>query len=123
MEGSMKINRMIILILVSIFQMVVSALMLNNLSMENWSAIYAEDSEGYLLVARYFLGEEISSSALPLLKYRLLSPVEPFMASLLARFIPLEYAFLVLNICFWLLSVHLFYQFSKSLLNGQLAYY
>ncbi|MCK5257362.1 MAG: hypothetical protein KAQ81_15130, partial [Deltaproteobacteria bacterium] len=74
----MKINRMIILILVSIFQMVVSALMLNNLSMENWSAIYAEDSEGYLLVARYFLGEEILSSSLPLLKYRLFSPVVPF---------------------------------------------
>ena len=88
MEGSMKINRMTILILVSISQMVVSALMLNNLSMENWSAIYAEDSEGYLLVARYFLGEEISSSSPPLLKYRLFSPVVPFIASLLARFLP-----------------------------------
>ena len=119
----MNINRMIILILVSIFQMVVSALILNNLSMENWSAIYAEDSEGYLLVARYFLGEEISSSALPLLKYRLFSPVVPFVASLLARFLPLEYAFLFLNCCFWLVSVCLFYQFSKSLLREELAYY
>jgi len=122
MEGSMKINRMIILILVSIFQMAVSALMLNNLSMENWSAIYAEDSEGYLLVARYFLGEEISSFSLPLLKYRLFSPVVPFIASFLARFLPLEYAFLFLNCCFWLVSVCLFYQFSKSLLREELAY-
>ena len=119
----MKINRMIILILVSIFQMVVSALMLNNLSMENWSAIYAEDSEGYLLVAHCFLGEEISSSSLPLLKYRLLSPVVPFIASFLARFLPLEGAFLFLNCCFWLLSVCLFYQFSKSLLREEMAYY
>ena len=114
---------MIILILVSLFQMVVSALMLNNLSMENWSAIYAEDSEGYLLVARYFLGEEISSSSLPLLKYRLFSPVVPFIVSLLARFLPLEYAFLFLNCFFWLLSVCLFYQFSKSLIREELAYY
>jgi 4-amino-4-deoxy-L-arabinose transferase-like glycosyltransferase len=91
--------------------------------MENWSAIYAEDSEGYLLVARYFLGEEIASSALPLLKYRLFSPVVPFVASLLARFLPLEYAFLFLNCFFWLLSVCLFYQFSKSLIREELAYY
>jgi len=112
-----------ILILVSISQMVVSALMLNNLSMENWSAIYAEDSEGYLLVARYFLGEQISSSSLPLLKYRLFSPVVPFVASLLARFLPLGYAFLFLNCCFWLFSVCLFYQFSKSLLREEMAYY
>ena len=119
----MKINRMTILILVSIFQIVVSVIMLNNLSMENWSAIYAEDSKGYLLVARYFLGEEISSSALPLLRYRLFSPVVPFMASLLARFLPLECAFLLLNCFFWLITVCLFYQFSKSLIREELAYY
>ena len=121
-EGK-KINRMIVLILVSLLQMGVSAILLHYLSMENWSPIYAEDSEGYLLVTRHFLREEILSSSLPLLKYRLFSPVMPFIASLLARFIPLEYTFLVLNICFWLLSVHLFYQFSKSLLSEQLAYY
>jgi len=114
---------MIILILVSIFQMGVSMLLLNNISMENWSAIYAEDSEGYLLVARYFLGEEISSPSLPLLKYRLFSPIVPFMASLLSQFLPLEYTFLFLNCCFWLLSVCLFYQFSKSLFKEELAYY
>ena len=121
-EGK-KINRMIVLILISLLQMGVSAILLHYLSMENWSPIYAEDSEGYLLVTRHFLGEEIPSPSLPLLKYRLFSPVVPFIASLLARFIPLEYTFLVLNICFWLLSVHLFYLFSKSLLSEQLAYY
>jgi len=101
----------------------VSALLLNNLSMENWSVIYAEDSQGYLLVARYFLEEEVPSSSLPLLKYRLFSPVLPFMASLVARLLPLEYAFLFLNLGFWLFSVYLFYRFSKNLLNEQLAYY
>ncbi|MCK5255496.1 MAG: glycosyltransferase family 39 protein, partial [Deltaproteobacteria bacterium] len=46
-----------------------------------------------------------------------------FVASLLARFLPLEGAFLFLNCCFWLLSVCLFYQFSKSLLREEMAYY
>lgn len=123
MEGSKTINRVIILILVSVLQMAVSAVMLNNLSMENWSAVYAEDSGGYLLVARYFLGEEILPNSLPLLKYRLFSPVVPFIASLLARLLPLEIAFLFLNGCFWLFSVFLFYQFSKSLLREELAFY
>ena len=121
-EGK-KINRMIVLVLISLLQMGVSAILLHFLSMENWSPIYAEDSEGYLLATRHFLGVEILPSSLPLLKYRLFSPVVPFIASLLAQFIPLEYTFLVLNICFWLLSVCLFYQFSKNLLSEQLAYY
>ena len=123
MGEKQRIDRIIILVLVSLLQMGVSALLLNHLSMENWSVIYAEDSEGYLLLARSFLGEEIPTSSLPLLKYRLFSPAMPFIAALLARFIPLVYTFLFLNICFWLLSVYLFYQFSKSLLNEQLAFY
>jgi len=123
MRERQRIKRIIILILVSLFQMAVSTLLLNNLSMENWSVIYAEDSQGYLLAARSFLGEEIPPSSLPLLKYRLFSPVVPFMASLVARFLPLAYVFLFLNFCFWLFSVYLFYRFSKNLLNEQLAYY
>ena len=118
-----KNKRVIILILVSLLQMAVSTLLLNNLSMENWSVIYAEDSQGYLLVARYFLGEEIPYSSLPLLKYRLFSPVVPFIASLVARIFPLKYTFLFLNFCFWFVSVYLFYRFSKNLLNEKLAYY
>jgi len=123
MRERQRINRIIILLLVSLFQMAVSALLLRYLSMENWSVIYAEDSRGYLLAARSFLGEEIPPSSLPLLKYRLFSPVVPFMASLVARFLSLEYAFLFLNFCFWLFSVYVFYRFSKNLLNDQFAYY
>jgi 4-amino-4-deoxy-L-arabinose transferase-like glycosyltransferase len=123
MGESQKHSRIIILVLVSLLQMGVSALLLNNLSMENWSVIYAEDSQGYLLVARHFLGEEISTSSLPLLRYRLFSPVVPFIASLAARFLPLKFTFLFLNVCFWLFSVYLFYRFSKILLDEQEAYY
>ena len=36
---------------------------------------------------------------------------------------PLEYTFLLLNCLLWLLSVHLCYRFSKTLLNERLAYY
>lgn len=118
-----KNNRVIILLLVFLFQMGISALLLNTFSMENWSAIYAEDSEGYLSVARYFAGEESPPASVPLLKYRLFSPVVPLMASLLARLLPLEYAFLVLNACLWLISIFLFYRFSETLLNKKLAYY
>lgn len=123
MGENQKVSRMIILLLVSLLQMGVSALLLHYLSMENWSVIYAEDSQGYLLVTRYFLGQDIPSFSLPLLKYRLFSPVVPFMASLVARFLPLRYTFLFLNFWFWLFSVYLFYRLSKSLLNEQWSYY
>ena len=123
MRERQRIKQIIILILVSLFQMAVSVLLLRYLSMENWSVIYAEDSHGYLLVARYFLGEEIPSSSLPLLKYRLFSPAIPFIASLVARIFPLKYTFLFLNLWFWLFSVYLFYRFSRNFLNEQLAYY
>jgi 4-amino-4-deoxy-L-arabinose transferase-like glycosyltransferase len=123
MGEKQKSNRITILLVVSLLQMGVSALLLNNLSMDGWSVIYAEDSKGYLLAARFFLGEEIPSSSLPLLKYRLFSPVIPFMASLTARFLSLEYSFLFLNFCFWLFSVYLLYGFSKNLLDERLAYY
>lgn len=123
MAESQKNKQIIILLLVSLFQVGVSALLLHYLSMENWSVIDAEDSKGYLLVTRYFLGEEISSSALPLLKYRLFSPVVPFIASLAARVFPLRYAFLFINFWLWLFSVYLFHRFLKNLLNERLAYY
>ena len=122
-EATQKKSRVITLLFISLCQMGVATLLLNTLSMENWSVIYAEDSEGYLLVARYFLGDTISPSSLALLKYRLFNPVVPFLASACARFLPLEYAFLLLNCCFWLLSVYLFYQFSRRLLDETLAYY
>jgi len=42
MGEKQKSNRITILLLVSLLQMGVSALLLNNLSMDGWSVIYAE---------------------------------------------------------------------------------
>jgi hypothetical protein len=123
MRAAIRSNRTVVLLLASLLQMFIAGLLLNNLSMEGWSVIQAEDSEGYLLVARYFLGEDIQSDSLPLLKYRLFSPLVPFAAALLARLIPLEYAFLLINCLLWLLSVHLFYRLSSRLLNERSAFY
>ena len=123
MKEAIKTNRTVALLLVSLLQMFIATLLLNNLSMEGLSVIQAEDSEGYRLVARYFLGEDIQSDSLPLLKYRLFSPLVPFVAALLARMIPLEYAFLLINCLLWLLSVYLFYRFSNRLLNERSAFY
>ena len=89
---------MTILLAVSLLEMAIAALLLNNLTMEGWSVIHAEDSEGYLLGVRYFSGEDIPPASLPLLKYRLFSPVLPFVAALLARFIPATYTFLFVNL-------------------------
>lgn len=123
MREAIKTNRTVVLLFVSLLQIFIAGLLLNNLSMEGWSVIQAEDSEGYLLVARFFLGEDIQSDSLPLLKYRLFSPLVPFTAALLARIIPLEYTFLLINCLLWLLSVYLFYRFSNRLLNERSAFY
>jgi 4-amino-4-deoxy-L-arabinose transferase-like glycosyltransferase len=123
MREAMRTNRTVVLLLVSLLQMFIAGFLLNNLSMEGWSVIQAEDSEGYLLVARYFLGEDIQSDSLSLLRYRLFSPLVPFAASLFAWTIPLEHAFLLINCLLWLISVHLFYRFSNRLLNERSAFY
>ena len=123
MREALRTNRTVILFFVSLIQMFIAVLLLNNLSMEGWSVIQAEDSEGYLLAARFFLGEDTPADSLPLLKYRLFSPLVPFAAALLARLMPLKYTFLLLNCLLWLVSVHLFYRFSKRLLTERLAYY
>jgi len=114
---------MIILLAVSLVQMSIAAFLLNNLTMEGWSVTSAEDSEGYLLGVRFFLGEDIPPASLSLLKYRLFSPVLPFLAALLARFMPVAYTFLVINILLWLLSVYLCYRCAETLLSERLAYY
>jgi 4-amino-4-deoxy-L-arabinose transferase-like glycosyltransferase len=44
-------------------------------------------------------------------------------AALLARFIPVAYTFLVINILLWLLSAYLCYRCAENLLNERLAYY
>ena len=123
MREALRTNRTVILFFVSLIQVFIAVLLLNNLSMEGWSVIRAEDSEGYLLAARFFLGEDAPADSLPLLKYRLFSPLVPFTAALLSRLMPLEYTFLLFNCLLWLVSVHLFYRFSKRLLTERLAYY
>ena len=115
-------KRTAILLAISVVQIFISLLLLNYLSMENWSAVFAEDSEGYILAARFFSGTDVPAESLPLLKYRLFSPLIPFLASLFGRIVPLEYAFLLLNCFFWISTVYLVYRFSVVLLNHELAY-
>lgn len=123
MKDRQGINYTSTLLLLSLAEMLVSSLLLTYLNMGNWSAVLAEDSEGYILVARFFSGHNAPAPSLPLLRYRLFSPLVPCLASLLARIMPLEHAFLMLNCFFWLSSVYLVYRFSAVLLNRTLGYY
>jgi len=123
MKKGTTINRMMILLAVSLLQMFIAALLLNNLTMDGWSVIHEEASEGYLLGVRFFLGEDIPPASLPLLKYRLFSPALPFVVALLARFMPATDTFLAVNMLLWLLSVYLCYRCTETLLNERLAYY
>jgi 4-amino-4-deoxy-L-arabinose transferase-like glycosyltransferase len=122
MREPLGINRTTILLAVSVMQICIASLLLNSLRMENWSAVLAEDSEGYILAARFFSGMDTPAESLPLLKYRLFSPLIPCVASLVGRMMPLEYAFLLLNCFFWMASVYLVYRLSAALFNGQIAY-
>ncbi len=122
MREPLGTNRTAILLAISGIQMCIAALLLNSLRMENWSAVFAEDSEGYILAARFFSGMDTPAESLPLLKYRLFSPLIPCLASCIGRLMPLQYAFLLLNCFFWMASVFLVYRLSAALLNGQLAY-
>ena len=122
MKDQPETNRLFFLLAISVVQIVISSLLLNYLSMENWSAVFAEDSEGYILAARFFSGLDAPPESLQLLKYRLFSPLVPFLASLIGRIVPLEYAFLILNCFFWISTVYLVYRLSEILLNPQLAY-
>ena len=108
------------LIVLTLLQIGLSALYLNSLSrIENWSAVYAEDSRGYLLVADYFQGREIPAEEQPLLRYRLFSPLVPFVASLLGTLTGIPAAFLIINILLWLITPLLFYEFLKTVLQDE----
>ncbi len=122
MKEPLGTHRTAILLAVAVIQICIAALLLNALRMENWSAVIAEDSEGYVLAARFFSGMDTPAESLPLLQYRLFSPLIPFLASLIGRLMPLEHAFLLLNCFFWMTSVFLVYRLSAALLNGQLGY-
>ena len=59
----------------TLLQIGLSALDLNFLSrIDNWSAVYAEDSRGYLLVADYLSGKEIPAGEQPLMRYPAVQP-------------------------------------------------
>jgi 4-amino-4-deoxy-L-arabinose transferase-like glycosyltransferase len=110
------------LIFVSLFslcilEMAVSSLLLENFSRMGWSATFAEDSDGYLLVARYFSGERIAYASQALLRYRLFSPFIPFVVSLLGKMFPLTSAFFLLNSFLWIGATFFFYFFIQDLLK------
>ncbi len=119
--GKEKLYR-IALIALTILQISLAAVYLNTLSrIDNWSAVYAEDSKGYLLVADYYLGRELSAEDIPLMKYRLFSPVIPFAASILGKFTGVPAAFLCINFILWNLTALVFYELLKLLLKVNYA--
>jgi 4-amino-4-deoxy-L-arabinose transferase-like glycosyltransferase len=95
-------TRRTLLVVLTAVQIAVSAVLLNTLSrIHGWSAVYGEDSDGYLLAARSFAGRPIAEADVPLLRYRLFNPVVPGLASVLGRFVGIEAGFLTLNVLFW----------------------
>ena len=112
----------IALIVLSFLQIAVSVLCLNSLSrIENWSAVYAEDSTGYLLVADYFSGSDIAPENIPVMRYRLFSPAIPCVASLLGKIVGIPAAFLMVNILLWIATVLIFYELLKILLRDNFS--
>ena len=106
------------LIVLTLLQISLSALYLNSLSrIENWSAVYAEDSRGYVLVADYLSGKDIPGEEQPLMRYRLFSPLVPCAASLLGNLTGIPAAFLIINILLWIITPLLFYELLKTLLQ------
>lgn len=100
-----------LLVVLTAVQIAVSAILLNTLSRINgWSAVYGEDSTGYLLVAHYFAGHPIAEADVPLLRYRLFNPVVPGLASVLGRLVGIEAGFLTLNVLLWIGTALLFYE-------------
>ena len=121
--GKEKLYR-IALIALTILQISLAAVYLNTLSrIDNWSAVYAEDSKGYLLVADYYLGRELSAEDIPLMKYRLFSPVIPFATSILGKLTGVPAAFLCINFILWNLTALVFYELLKLLLKLQAPHY
>lgn len=110
------------LIIMTILQAGLAAFYLNALSrIDNWSAVYAEDSRGYLLAADYCRGREPTADDLPLMKYRLFSPVMPCAAALLGTFIGVPAAFVTLNFILWNITVLVFFWLVKVLLKEPLC--
>jgi 4-amino-4-deoxy-L-arabinose transferase-like glycosyltransferase len=113
-------NRFLIfvfLISLSIIEMAVSSLLLEKFSGMGWSATFAEDSEGYLLVTRYFSGEQIPDTV-ALFRYRLFSPLIPYVVSYVGKVLPVSSAFFLVNSLLWIGAAFLFYLFSRELLQS-----
>lgn len=100
-----------ILIVLTVVQIAVSAVLLNTLSrIHGWSAVYGEDSTGYLLVAAYFAGHPIAEADIPLMRYRFFNPVVPGLASVFGRFVGIEAGFLAINVLLWIGTALLLYE-------------
>ena len=105
------------IIICSLVQIILSAVYLNTFSrIDNWSAVYAEDSKGYILASEYFMGRQINPENKALMRYRLFSPAMPFLASVMGRVMPVERAFAAINILLWLAAALVFYEFLKIIL-------
>lgn len=105
-----------VLVVLTVVQIAVSAVLLNTLSrIHDWSAVYGEDSTGYLLVAAYFAGHPIAEADVPLMRYRFFNPVVPGLASVLGRFVGIEAGFLAINVLLWIATVLLLYEMAGFL--------
>ena len=112
----------IIIVLFTLIQIGAACILLNSLSrIDNWSAVNAEDSKGYLLAADFFSGNEVQEMDLPLMKYRLFSPAIPFAASLAGRFFDIRASFLAMNALLWIATALVFYEFLKLLLKDSFS--
>jgi 4-amino-4-deoxy-L-arabinose transferase-like glycosyltransferase len=112
----------IALIVLTILQISLATVYLNTLSrIDNWSAVYAEDSKGYLLAADYFMGREVSGGDIVLMKYRLFSPLIPFIASIPGKLIGVSASFLCINFILWNVTALILYELLKILLKDNYA--
>lgn len=100
-----------------IVEMAIASILLEKFSGMGWSATFAEDSEGYLLVTRYFSGEHIPDT-IALFRYRLFSPVIPYVVSYVGKVLPIPSAFFLVNSLLWIGATFLFYLFSRELLQS-----
>ena len=104
-------RRRLLLVAVTLVQMALAAVYLETLtSRPDWSAVHAEDSRGYLRVARYLGGEPVPADEEQALRYRLFNPVVPALAALLRPLVGLEAAFLLVNGVLWILAALVFFE-------------
>lgn len=69
------------------------------------------DAQGYIDATNYFLGNELTTEG----KYRLFSPIIPFLASLLVPFTGMITSYLIINFLFLFLSLVLIFFYFKMI--------